>query len=121
MLKTYSIKGNNNIVTFSLKTAVSNFTFTAEFKGGDAYGFAGKPKRSTYKTTKSMEQYAIESSEMFERGIITLDSSVDTPAEVKAKAAAAARRQQAEQRAEQDEKELEEVMGISADKKTKKK
>jgi hypothetical protein len=39
-----------------------------------------------------MEQFAIEASEMFKKGLVTLDDAVDTPAEAEAKAKAAARR-----------------------------
>jgi hypothetical protein len=92
MLKTYSTKGNTCIIPFTLKTPVSVFTFSAEFKGGDSFGLGGKTKRATYRTRKAMEQFAIEASEMFKKGLVTLDDAVDTPAEAEAKAKAAARR-----------------------------
>lgn len=103
MLKTYSTKGNTCIIPFTLKTAVSVFSFKAEFKGGDSFGLTGKTKRATFKTKKPMEQFAIESSEMFKKGLVTLDDSVETQAEIKAKAEAAARAMKEEN--EQQEKE----------------
>jgi hypothetical protein len=105
MLKTYSTKGNTCIIPFTLKTPVSVFTFSAEFKGGDSFGLGGKTKRATYRTRKAMEQFAIEASEMFKKGLVTLDDAVDTPAEAEAKAKAAARRKKAVE--EEEEIEIE--------------
>lgn len=108
MLKTYSVKGNTCIIPFTLKTPVSVFSFNAEFKGGDTFGLGGKTKKATYRTRKSMEQFAIEASEMFKKGLITLDDAVDTPAEAAAKAKAAARKIKKETEGEVNE-ELEEL------------
>ena len=44
-----------------------------------------------------MEQLAIEKSEMFRKGIVTLDSAIDTPEEAQRKAKAAAVRIAAEE------------------------
>lgn len=103
MLKTYSTKGNTCIIPFAVKTAVSTFSFKAEFKGGDAFGLGGKTRRATYKTKNAMEQFAIEESEMFKNGIVTLDDCVDTPAEAEAKARAAALRMAEEEEEESDD------------------
>ena len=123
MLKTYSIKGNTCIVNFTVKTAVSNYAFKAEFTGGDAFGLAGKTRRATYKTKKQMEQFAIEESEMFLKGIIKLDSAVDTEAELQAKAAAAARAMKEEEAEAESENEAaeEETVKPAVKKTTKKK
>jgi hypothetical protein len=95
-----------------LKTPVSVFSFNAEFKGGDTFGLGGKTKKATYRTRKSMEQFAIEASEMFKKGLITLDDAVDTPAEAVAKAKAAARKMAKENAPEQEvNEELEELAG----------
>jgi hypothetical protein len=120
MLKTYSTKGNTCIIPFTLKTPVSVFTFSAEFKGGDSFGLGGKTKRATYRTRKAMEQFAIEASEMFKKGLVTLDDAVDTPAEAEAKAKAAARRIKRETEGEVNE-ELEELVQEKQTKKTAKK
>ena len=104
MLKTYSIKGNTCVVNFSIKTDRSNFAFTAEFTGGDAFGLNGRTRRATYRTEKPMEQFAIEESEMFRRGIVRLDSAVETQKEMEAKARAAARAEK-EETAENEETE----------------
>lgn len=110
MLKTYSTKGNTCIIPFTLKTPVSVFTFSAEFKGGDSFGLGGKTKRATYRTRKAMEQFAIEASEMFKKGLVTLDDAVDTPAEAEAKAKAAARRKKAVE--EEEEIEIEDTKQV---------
>ncbi len=120
MLKTYSVKGNTCIIPFTLKTPASIFSFKAEFKGGDAFGLAGKSKRATYRTRKSMEQFAIEASEMFKKGLITLDDAVDTPAEVEAKAKAAARKKKAEEEEAEVNEELEDIASTKPKKTTKK-
>lgn len=113
MLKTYSTKGNTCIIPFTLKTPVSVFSFNAEFKGGDAFGLGGKTKRATYKTRKAMEQFAIEASEMFKKGLVTLDDAVDTPAEAEAKAKAAARKaKKVEPNDEEVNEELERIEGV---------
>lgn len=105
MLKTYSIKGNTCIVNFTIKSDRVNFSFVAEFKGGDTFGLNGKTKRATYRTTKPLEQFAIEESEMFKRGIVTLDSSVETRKEAEAKARLAAQMAKEEEEAEADVEE----------------
>lgn len=120
MLKTYSTKGNTCIIPFSIKTAVSTFSFTAEFKGGDAFGLNGHSRRATFRTKNAMEQYAIEESDMFKKGLVTLDDCVDTPAEAEAKAKAAARRIKRETEGEVNE-ELEELVQDKQNKKTAKK
>ncbi len=102
MLKTYSIKGNTCIVNFTIKSDRTNFAFVAEFTGGDTFGLNGKSKRATYKTSKPLEQFAIEESEMFKRGIVTLDSSVETRKEAEAKARLAAQMAKEEEEAEAD-------------------
>lgn len=114
MLKTYSTKGNTNIIPFSVKTPVSTFSFIAEFKGGDAFGLTGKTRRATYKTKDQMEQFAIESSEMFKNGLVTLDEAVETQQEIEAKARAAAR-------AEREKEQALEEMGLDDDEPAEKK
>lgn len=97
MLKTYSIKGNTVIVPFAINTPVSVFKFNARFGGGDTEALGGRKTRAVYKTKKPMEQLAIEKSEMFRKGIVTLDSAIDTPEEAQRKAKAAAVRIAAEE------------------------
>ena len=121
MLKTYSTKGNTCIIPFAVKTAVSTFSFRAEFKGGDAFGLGGKTRRATYKTKNAMEQFAIEESEMFKKGIVTLDDCVDTPAEALAKAKSAAMRMAEESGQEQEVNEELEELASSMHKNTTKK
>lgn len=117
MLKTYSIKGNTVIIPFAIKTAVSTFSFKAEFKGGDAFGLQGKTKKAVYKTSKAMEQLAIEESQMFKRRLIMLEDCVETAAEIKAKAAAAARKAKAEAKEEAGEEDAVEEKKTTAKKK----
>lgn len=105
MLKTYSIKGNTCIVNFTIKSDRTNFAFVAEFTGGDTFGLNGKSKRAAYKTSKPLEQFAIEESEMFKRGIVTLDSCVETRKEAEAKARLAAQMAKEEEEAEADAEE----------------
>ena len=67
-----------------------------------------------------MEQHAIEESDMFKKGIVTLDDCVDTVAEAKAKAKAAARKIKKETEGEVNE-ELEELAASTKKPVTKKK
>lgn len=101
MLNTYSIKGNTVIIPFAINTAVSKFKFSATFQGGDTEALGGRKRRAVYKTSKPMEQLAIEKSELYRKGIITKDDSVETIAEIKAKAEAAALRMKEEEAIEE--------------------